>query len=275
MINSLRRFIYQFKEYFLVAILIIISLSLLSSNDKPGIKKLRTFALGNFAVLSEMVNSVTNIFTSEPSYSELKSENAKLMLELNRLRKKGLENNNLRSMLALEDTSKYKLIAADVISKLVNRIQGNFILNKGIKDNIKIGMPVIAPQGLVGIISEVTDNYSVAKMLFNSSLNIAVTLQRINVDGILSWNGRELIIKNIPTTYEIEIGDGVETSDFSSLFPPNIPIGIVSKKEEIALGLLHTLSVQPFADIRSLGNLFIVQIVPSIQINQLEMNLIK
>ena len=275
MINSLRRFIYQFKEYFLVAILIIISLSLLSSNDKPGIKKLRTFALGNFAVLSEMINSVTNIFTSEPSYSELKSENAKLMLELNRLRKKGLENNNLRSMLALEDTSKYKLIAADVISKLVNRIQGNFILNKGIKDNIKIGMPVIASQGLVGIISEVTDNYSVAKMLFNSSLNIAVTLQRINVDGILSWNGRELIIKNIPTTYEIEIGDGVETSDFSSLFPPNIPIGIVSKKEEIALGLLHTLSVQPFADIRSLGNLFIVQIVPSIQINQLEMNLIK
>ena len=275
MINSLRRFIYQFKEYFLVAILIIICLSLLSSNDKPGIKKLRTFALGNFAVLSELINSASNIFTSEPSYSELKSENAKLMLELNRLRKKGLENNNLRSMLALEDTSKYKLIAADVVSKLVNRIQGNFILNKGIKNNIKIGMPVIAPQGLVGIISEVTDNYSVAKMLFNSSLNIAVTLQRINVDGILSWNGRELIIKNIPTTYEIEIGDGVETSDFSSLFPPNIPIGIVSKKEEIALGLLHTLSVQPFADIRSLGNLFIVQIVPSIQINQLEMNLIK
>lgn len=275
MINFLRSFIYQFKEYFLVAVLIIISLSLLSSNDKPGIKKLRSFALGNFAVLSELINTVSGIFAGEPSYNELKFENAQLMLELNRLRKKGLENNNLRSMLSLEDTSQYKLVAADVVSKLVNRIQGNFILNKGNNHNIQVGMPVIAPQGLVGIISEVTDNYSVVKMLFNSSLNIAVTIQRINVDGILSWNGRELIIKNIPTTYEIEIGDGVETSDFSSMFPPNIPIGIVSKKEEIALGLLHTLSVQPFADIRSLSNLFIVQIIPSIQINQLEMNLMK
>lgn len=275
MINFLRKFIYQFKEYFLVAILVIISLSLLSSNDESGVKKLRTFALGNFALLNELFGSISDVFTGEPSYDQLKRENAKLMLELNKLRKKGVENNNLRSMLNLQDTSKYKLLAVDVVSKLVNRIQGSFIINKGKKDNILTGMPVIAPQGLVGIISEVADDYSIAKILFNSSLNIAVTIQRINVDGILSWNGRELIIKNIPTTYEIEIGDGVETSDFSSLFPPNIPIGIVSKKEEIALGLLHTLSVQPFADIRSLSNLFVVQIVPSIKINQLEMNLMR
>lgn len=275
MLNFLRRFIYQFKEYILVAVLVIISLSLLSGNEKSGVKKLRTFALGNFALLNELLDSISDIFTSAPAYDDLKSENAKLMLELNRLRKKGVENNNLRSMLNLQDTSKYKLLAVDVVSKLVNRIQGSFIINKGKKDNILIGMPVIAPQGLVGIISEVADDYSVAKILFNSSLNIAVTIQRINIDGILSWNGRELIIKNIPTTYEIEIGDGVETSDFSSLFPPNIPIGIVSKKEEIALGLLHTLSVQPFADIRSLSNLFVVLVVPSIKINHLEMNLMR
>lgn len=275
MLNFLRKFIYQFKEYFLVAILVIISLSLLSGNEESGVKKLRTFALGNFALLNELLGSISDIFTSDPSYDELKTENAKLMLELNRLRKRGVENNNLRSLLNLQDTSKYKLLAVDVVSKLVNRIHGSFIINKGSNDNIQTGMPVIAPQGLVGIISEVADEYSVAKILFNSSLNIAVTIQRINVDGILSWNGRELIIKNIPTTYEIEIGDGVETSDFSSLFPPNIPIGIVSKKEEIALGLLHTLSVQPFADIRSLSNLFVVQIVPSIKINQLEMNLMR
>lgn len=275
MLNFLRHFIYQFKEYFLLVILIVISLSFLASNEKPEVKKIRTFALGSFAAVNNLLNFFTGVFSTDPSIDQLKEENAKLMLELNRLRKQGVENQNLRNMLSIPDTSKYDLIAADVISKLVNKIQGNIVLNKGLNDGIQVGMPVLNSNGLVGIIADVTDNFSVTKTLFNSSLNIAVTVQSINVDGVLSWNGSELIIKNIPTTYEIKVGEKVETSDFSTLLPPNIPIGIISKKESLALGLLHTIYVKPFADIRSVSNLFILKVVPSKQINQLEMNLMK
>lgn len=275
MLNFLRRFIYQFKEYFLLVILIVISLSFLASNEKPEVKKIRTFALGSFAAVNNLLNFFTGVFSSDPSIDLLKEENAKLMLELNRLRKQGVENQNLRNMLSVPDTSQYDLIAADVISKLVNKIQGNIILNKGSDDGIEVGMPVLNSNGLVGIIADVTDNFSVTKTLFNSSLNIAVTVQNINVDGVLSWNGSELIIKNIPTTYEIKVGEKVETSDFSTLLPPNIPIGVISKKESLALGLLHTIYVKPFADIRSVSNVFVLKVVPSKQINQLEMNLMK
>ncbi|MBS3945809.1 MAG: rod shape-determining protein MreC [Melioribacter sp.] len=275
MLNFLRRFIYQFKEYFLLVILIVISLSFLASNEKPEVKKIRTFALGSFAAVNNLLNFFTGVFSSDPSINQIKEENARLMLELNRLRKQGVENQNLRNMLSVPDTSKYDLIAADVISKLVNKIQGNIILNKGSDDGIQVGMPVLNSNGLVGIIADVTDNFSVTKTLFNSSLNIAVTVQSINVDGVLSWNGSELIIKNIPTTYEIKVGEKVETSDFSTLLPPNIPIGIISKKESLALGLLHTIYVKPFADIRSVSNVFVLKVVASKQINQLEMNLMK
>ncbi len=275
MFNFLRRFTYQFKEYFLLVILIVISLSFLASNEKPEVKKIRTFALGSFAAVNNFLNFLTGVFSTDPSIDQLKEENARLMLELNRLRKQGVENQNLRNMLSVPDTSKYDLIAADVISKLVNKIQGNIILNKGSNDGIQVGMPVLNSNGLVGIIADVTDNFSVTKTLFNSSLNIAVTVQNINVDGVLSWNGSELIIKNIPTTYEIKVGEKVETSDFSTLLPPNIPIGIISKKESLALGLLHTIYVKPFADIRSVSNVFVLKVVSSRQINQLEMNLMK
>lgn len=275
MLNFLRRFTYQFKEYFLVVILIVISLSLLASNDKPEVKKIRTIGLGSFAAVNSLLNFFTDIFSSDPSIDQLKEENARLMLEVNRLRKQGVENQNLRNMLSIPDTSKYDLIAADVVSKLVNKIQGNIILNKGSVNGIQVGMPVLNSNGLVGIIADVTDNFSVTKTLYNSSLNIAVTVQNINVDGVLSWNGSELIIKNIPTTYEIKVGEKVETSDFSTLLPPNIPIGVISKKESLALGLLHTIYVKPFADIRSVSNVFILKVVPSKQINQLEMNLMK
>ncbi|MEW6506267.1 MAG: rod shape-determining protein MreC [Bacteroidota bacterium] len=275
MSNFFRRFISQFKEYFLLVILIVISLALLSRNDKPEIKRIRAFAFGSFAVVNNFINYFTGIFKTDSSYDQLKEENARLMLEINRLRKQGIENRNLRAMLSITDTSQYNLIAADVISKLVNKIRGSFILNKGFKNGVRVGMPVVSPDGLVGIISDVTENFSVTKTLYNSSLNIAATVQNVNVDGVLSWNGKELIIKNIPTTYEINVGERVETSDFSTLLPPNIPVGVIDKKESLALGLLHTIYVKPYADIRSASSLFILTIVPSKQINHLEMNLMK
>ena len=245
----LRRIVSDYKEYLLLIVLSIISLTILSQNEQPAAKHLKTFALGNFATLNEIASSFVSIFKSDESRDDLKNENAHLMLELNRLRKYKTENEELRSMIALKDTSKYPLIPAKIISKLVTKSQGNFIINRGFYDQIKKGMPVINDKGLIGLIMDVTENYSVVQNLYNSNLSIAVTLQRTNVDGILNYNGSKLTIKDIPTTYDVQIGDIIETSDFSSLFPPSIPVGKVSKKESNVLGLLHNLTVEPFAKI--------------------------
>ncbi|MBM4170351.1 MAG: rod shape-determining protein MreC [Ignavibacteria bacterium] len=275
MIKFLKQFINQFKEYILLIFLIVVSLSFISSSEKPQIKKIRTFALGNFAFVSDVLNSVLDIFKYDESKEKLKLENARLMLELNKLRNQESENEELRAKLFMKDTSKLQLVTADVISKHVNKLQGFFTINKGLEDEIEIGMPVIDQKGLVGIISNVTPNFSLIRTLFNSNLNIAVTIQRINVDGVLSWDGSELVIKNIPTTYDVRVGDIIETSDFSMLFPPNVPVGIISKKESLMLGLLHTISIQPFSKIESVHGVFIVKQAMSKQINNLEMNLIK
>jgi rod shape-determining protein MreC len=247
----------------------------LSSNDEPQVKKIKTFALGNFTVLNEAANHLTSILKKEPSKEELQKENARLMLELERLRKNRMENFILRDMLSMIDTSNYKLEPANVISKLVNKVQGNFIINKGSKFGISTGMPVIGTKGLIGIVKDVSEDFCVVHTLLNSSLSLAVTVQNINVDGILSWNGVDLIIKNIPTTYDVKVGERIVTSDFSTKFPPNIPVGFVSRKESIVLGLLHTLEITPIEDIRAIDNVFILKIIPSKQINNLELNLTK
>ncbi|MHB8904713.1 MAG: rod shape-determining protein MreC [Melioribacteraceae bacterium] len=275
MLKFLRRLAADYKEYILLIILSVISLTLLSKSEKPQAKHLKSFALGNFALLSEITNSLTSIFKRDISLDELKQENAQLMLEVNRMRKLRSENDELREMIAFRDTSRYPLIPAKVISKLVTKTQGNFIINRGSSDEIKKGMPVLSEKGLIGLIMDVADNYSVVRTLNNSNLNIAVTLQRTNVDGILSYDGKNLVIKDIPTTYDVQVGDRVETSDFSSLFPPAIPIGVVVKKESNVLGLLHIITITPFADIPAENDLFVLKVLPSKQINDLEMNLLK
>ena len=205
----------------------------------------------------------------------MKLENAKISLQLSKLKKVAAENEELRAMINMRDTSSSPLIPVRIVSKLITKIQGNFIVNRGSGSGLVKGMPVINHQGLVGLIMDVAEEYSVVRTLQNSSLNIAVTLQRSNVDGILSFDGRDLVIKNIPTTYDVKIGDRIETSDFSSLFPPSVPVGVVLKKETNELGLLHSLTVKPFADIEATNNLFVIGIVPSKQVNHLEMNLLK
>ncbi|PKL82615.1 MAG: hypothetical protein CVV24_09095 [Ignavibacteriae bacterium HGW-Ignavibacteriae-3] len=275
MLRFLSRLASKYKEYILLIVLSVISLTLLSKSEKPAAKHLQIFALGNFALLNEIVKPVTSIFRKDVSLEELRIENARLMLEVNRMRNEHLENEQLRSMIAFKDTSSFPLIPAKVVSKLVTKTQGNYIVNRGSSDGIIKGMPVLSDKGLIGLVMDAAENYCVVRTLNNSNLNIAVTLQRSRVDGILSFDGRNLVVKDIPTTYDVQIGDRVETSDFSSLFPPAIPVGVVAKKESNVVGLIHNLTLTSFADIAAGNNLFILKVIPSKQINDLEMNLLK
>lgn len=275
MIKIFQRFGYQFKEYIILLVFVIISLISVSQSEKPQAKKLKAFAVGSFAVVNQIANSFFSIFSPDVSKEQLKYENAQLMLHLNKLTNAARENEELKAMLKMRDTSKYTLIPVKVVSKLVTKIQGNFIVNRGSNSGIMRGMPVINHQGLVGLIMETTENYSVVRTIKNTGLNLAVTIQNKNIDGILSFDGRNLIIKNIPTTYDVKVGDRIITSDFSSILPPKISVGTITKKDTTVLGLLHTITVTPTADIEAVNNLFIISVIPSKEINQLELNLLK
>ena len=151
---------------------------------------------------------------------------------------------------SLKTSTNYDLITAKIVSRLVSKISGYFIISKGNNDGIKQGMPVITDKGLVGIVIATADNYSTVRTYENSLFKVAVKVQRSNVDGILSWDGINLLVKNVPTTEDVEIGDRIVVSELSSMLPPSIPVGIVGEKESTISGVLTNLKIKPFADIR-------------------------
>ncbi|MFA7289870.1 MAG: rod shape-determining protein MreC [Melioribacteraceae bacterium] len=265
MLKTISRFIANYKNYFVYLSIAVISIVLINFNDNPKLRQIKVLGLTNFAIVNYSIDAVMDFFRSDKEINSLKYQNAELMMQVNLLRQNGFENKKLKELINLADTSKFDLVPANVVSKLITRTQGSFLLNKGTNDSIKTGMPVIDEKGLVGIIAEVTSEFSVCKTIKNSTLSIAITIQRTNVDGIMNWDGKELIIKNIPTTYDVIPGDRIETSDFSTLFPPSVPVGIVLEKKANALGLLHNISVKPFADIDGAENLFIVRYISNVQ----------
>ncbi|MBU1100405.1 MAG: rod shape-determining protein MreC [Bacteroidetes bacterium] len=275
MINYFRRFFFSFKEYIILICLLIISLAILSANDSAEVKNLRKISFATFAVFNSAVDWVGDFFIDDQELLKQRKINAELMLQVNKLREYGLENFALKEMLGFKKEALHNLIPAKVISKFVSDIQGTYVINLGTEDSINVGMPVVTEKGLAGIVIESSENFSLIRTLKNIALKIAVVNQRSNVDGVLKFNGEKLIIENIPTTYNIGIGDRMMTSDFSTIFPPSIPVGVISGTVTDISGVLTTLEVEPYVDLEALRNVFVIQFKQSKQIDSLELNLLR
>jgi len=270
--NILKIIFNKSKEYILLFILLILSLITLTLNNNAEVKKIRSYAFASFAVWAELINATMS--ADDTKLLELQNTNAKLMLQVNKLREFALENSELKTLLNYNITSQYKLIPTSIVSKNISKIQGVYIISVGFKDSIAKSMPVLNEKGLIGIVTEVSENYSLVQTLHSSALKISASIPRSNIHGVISWNGDKLVLSNIPTTNDINKGDRVVTSILSSIFPPSIPIGLVVEKETNISGLLSDVTVQPFVDVTFAKNVFVLATVRSSQIDTLELNLL-
>ena len=272
MLRFIRKFFFDYKEYVVLIIFLIISLVFLPLNNSQKLKKIKTYAFTSFAFINNGADKFLNLFVNDTELKRLRKENAELNLRNNLLRNYALENSELRKLLNSEKQSSFKLIPSRIISKTVSKTQTNFIINSGLDDSVLVGMPVITDVGLVGIINSAADNFSVVKTFKNPDLMISAEVQRSNFNGIISWNGERLFLKNVPSSADIEKGDRIVTSAFGTLFPPKISLGIVSQKEQDIPGLLRKVYITPFVNLDKIKNVFVVKVVVSKKLHDVELN---
>jgi rod shape-determining protein MreC len=124
----------------------------------------------------------------------------------------------------------YRYYSAKVISNSTNRRNNYLKLNKGRNHGLKPDMAVVAPNGVVGQIIEVSDNFSSVMSVINTNLRISAKHQNSNQVGSLSWDGtdyRRGRLSDIPSHALINIGDTIVTSGFSYIYPEGQIIGFV------------------------------------------------
>jgi rod shape-determining protein MreC len=265
----------NFKEYLILILLLVISFISLSLNQNPAIKKVRAIAFGSFATSTSILSDIFSIAKVKSENERLREVNAELMLQINKLREYGVVNENLKKLIGITDTIKYSLIPALTVSKSFTIAQGTITLNAGSENGVKPGMPVINEKGLVGIIYATSNDFSIARTLKNFELKLVVKNERSRVDGILKWNGEELVIVNVPKTYDIEPGDRILCSELSSIVSLPIPIGIVVGLQNVQTGIFNSVKIKPYVDFSRIENVFIVGVIESKQKNELELNFFK
>ncbi len=184
---------------------------------------------------AEISGNIYRVYSSVIEYFNIIHENDKLALENTALRKL-LKSNYIDYNPKIQHTNdllykqKYDYINAKVINNSVFR-QANYItLNKGKHQGIKPDMGVINSQGIVGIIKDVSPNFSIVIPAININAHISAKIKKSDYFGTLSWNGldyRYALLNEIPFHIKIAKGDTVVTSGYSSIFPEGIMIGVI------------------------------------------------
>ncbi len=124
----------------------------------------------------------------------------------------------------------FEYTGAKVISNSVNKRNNFIMLNKGRIDGIEKDMAVISPKGVVGIVKEVSINFSALISVLHKDFMLSVKIKKNNYVGTLSWDGKHYqygILKDIPFHVSISKGDTIVTSGYSLLFPENIMVGTI------------------------------------------------
>ena len=122
-------------------------------------------------------------------------------------------------------------MAGKIVNNSVNRQKNFFTLNKGSRQGISIDMGVISPEGVAGIIVACSENYSLAMSLINIDFRLSSRIKSNGYFGSLTWDGRDYryaILNDIPQHVNVQIGDTIETTSYSAIFPEAMMVGQVS-----------------------------------------------
>ena len=205
-----------------------------------------------FQNLNSKFNEHMNLFEN---YKNIKSELEILKEEKitnNFLR---LENEKLRSL--IDENINSNEILAKVMIDRESPFLRTIILNKGTRDNIKLGMAVIDSVYLVGQIIEV--NYSNSRALLLSDLNskIPSVLAPQNMQVVISGTGKNYgVIEHTKDDLEenlLSTDTIIYTSGLGGLFKPGIPIGKISKDQKNKVNFFSDFTQLDFVKIISLN----------------------
>ena len=184
--------------------------------------------------LNKLIIKVNEQINLYENYTNAKLELEKLRAEQITDKFLKLENKKLRNL--IDENIKSNEILAKVLIDRESPFLKSIILNKGTKDNVKLGMAIIDNVYLVGQIIEV--NYTNSRALLLSDLNskIPSVLAPQNIQAVISGTGKEYgIIEHTKDDIQEDLSENdtiVYTSGLGGLFKPGIPIGKISRNSK-------------------------------------------
>lgn len=159
----------------------------------------------------------------------------------------------------------YRVINAKVVQMTLDRKDNLITIDKGSADGVKKDMGIVSGSGVVGIVYLVGRHYSVVIPVLSSQSNISCTIRNRGYFGYLRWPGTErdyAYVEDVPRHAHYKVGDIVETSGYSSVFPKGISVGRVVCTFNSPDGLSYRIKVRLTTDFSNLRDVCVVDNAP-------------
>jgi rod shape-determining protein MreC len=252
----------KYHSLIVAAVLLILSLAVLSYSaarlSETGF--LRKTVLEAAAPVEDAVNiSLKGLHDAWKRYlflvgledenRRLRKQNAALSDQLNRYREGHIEGMRLRKLLNLTEDLPNRAVAARVLDRSRTSLFKMILINKGTADGLRVGLPVLSEQGVVGRIIETAWHASQVLLLIDENSNIDALIQRSRAQGILQGAGAAgCNLKYISRVEEVQVGDVVLSSGLAGVFPKGLLIGVVTGASRKGEGLFQKIDVAPAVD---------------------------
>ena len=211
--------------------------------------------------IADQASNIRGYFSLKEQNTNLLKENARLKAKLfNLVEKQGAKPEDLN--LNITENQIFNLVSARVVNNSIS-LRNNFLsLNKGRKAGITENQGVIGENGVIGITKAVNDNYTTVMSIFNSQTKISARIKDKGYFGSLIWsnNGdvRFMMLNDIPKHVPIKLGDKVETSGYSNLFPSGILLGKIVGKRIPPGSSTYELKVKLYQDMTKIKFAYVV-----------------
>ncbi|MBN2404397.1 MAG: rod shape-determining protein MreC [Coriobacteriia bacterium] len=232
----------------LLIVLIIVSLALVTvyfrEGDSGPIHKLRSGMLEVAAPFERAGNAIVSPFTAVGSWfsdlsisredlESLEAQNDELLARLAELEEARQENERLRELVAFAEERKLTTLGARIIGRPTSSWEGVITIDRGSADGVEPGMPVLAAQGLVGQVLEVSKNSAKVVLITDQRSGVAALIQSTRIPGVVEGSIEgDLTLEFVSSEEKPVEGDVILTSGLGGVYPQGLVIGDVTFVEE-------------------------------------------
>jgi rod shape-determining protein MreC len=167
----------------------------------------------------------------------------------------------LEGLLDLKRQVALPVIGARIIAYDPTLWSRSAIINQGKAQGVKDGLPVLAPQGIVGRIVGVYPEYSKVMLIVDRKSSADAMVQRTRVRGMLKGQGgNRCVLEFVPKSADVQVGDLVLASGLVGLYPKGLVLGKVTAANKKNPGVFQEIEVTPSVDLSTLEEVLVVKV---------------
>ena len=211
-----------------------------------------------FGNISAIATDVKNYFRLKETNESLANEN---ILLKNRLEQYELSRDTIVQGTFMQDSIPvYEYIGAKLVNATFNRTKNYLTLDRGLKNGIWKEMGVCSPDGIVGLVQDLSGQFAIVIPLINVDSRISAKIKKNSYYGSLHWDGvdsRYSYLNDIPYHVAVNEGDTIVTSGLSKIFPEGITVGYVESVDKETANFLK-IKVRLAVDFKRLDYVYVI-----------------